>query len=220
MICPFSWRPEVLFKDNNIMNHSSGWKFLSPLQRVISGQPQPWRQNVAGVATIWIRIYFLCWGGERLWSGKTNGHNCLVMVCSAFCPCLDQSAPLYWRPSVQFLSDLQPFCVILEGLLITWVTSNCDEAYSRPTTKRRFVSLFFPGNWKQRVFGVFPKKSSIACNCPVCLALSSVDKVVTVSHEERMKCGENEGVGFEVKSMQIQILAQWQSSACLSFPKL
>lgn len=35
-----------------------------------------------------------------------------------------------------------------------------------------------------------------------------------------MKYDENEGVGFEVKSVWIQILAQWQSSVCLSFPKL
>lgn len=42
-----------------------------------------------------------------------------------------------------------------------------------------FVSLFFLGSWKQRVFGVFPKKSSLACTCPVFLALSRVDKAVT-----------------------------------------
>ena len=51
-----------------------------------------------------------------------------------------------------------------------------------------FVSLFFLGSWKQRVFGVFPKKKSIACICPVFLALSSVDKVVTYS----LPWGKNE----------------------------
>ena len=43
---------------------------------------------------------------------------------------------------------------------------------------RLFVSLFFRGSWKRRVFGVFPKKSSLACVCTVFLAWSSVDKAV------------------------------------------
>ena len=102
------------------------------------------------------------------------------MVCGAFSPCLDQSAPLYWRPSASIFEWLAAFLCRLGGtshhLGDPKLWCSLQQAHNRGDL---FVSLFFLGSWKQRVFGAFPKKSSLACTCPVFLALSRVDKAVT-----------------------------------------
>lgn len=97
-----------------------------------------------------------------------------------------------------------------------------------------FVSLFLRSSWKWGIRGAFLKKSCLACVFTVLPVRSSVDEAVTlVSHKERVRCrtgrqrcvlhaqaitvGRSEGVGFEGVDSDP---GQWQTTLCLSFPKL
>lgn len=123
MIFPFSCKSEVSFKDKDIRNHSSCWNILlSPLQRVISGQPQPWKQNVAGVAVLWSRTPFSLVGQRKAVVRENEWPRpfclCLQRVHTP-CAWINQ-APCIEDPLLSLLSDLQPLRVTQEGLLIRW----------------------------------------------------------------------------------------------------
>lgn len=93
---------------------------------------------------------------------------------------LDQSGPLCWGPAALTFEWLAALSCHQGGTShpIGWPTSVMQFEACPQWRVDLFVSLFFCGSWKQRVFGAFPKKSSLACICIVFLAWSSVGKAV------------------------------------------
>lgn len=124
---PFSGGSETSFKDKDIRSCPSSCSFffffffLSALQRVISRQSPPWKQNVAGVAVLWIRGSFSPVGRRKAPFGEdewTRAGAALSRSAKNAFSQFPSIRPSYWRSFAITFEWLAALCVTREELLI------------------------------------------------------------------------------------------------------
>lgn len=164
---------------------------------------------------------------EDEWTGAVLSRS----AKSTFSQRLDQSGFVLKAFCYHFWVTCCFFVSPTRGFSSAWVTQKCDPACSShwPVIKSRFICFFVPSQPSGMEFGIFPKKSSLACVSQLCLFRQVWKKLLgVVSHGERRKCNterqccwcfdetsmwwEITGVGYKARPVWLHILADWQTS--------